>query len=74
MLDTKVIAKYKTLTEPEIKILVVDDKWMASIGQAVKGEMDRISQRLASGLRNLQNATKRHCQHLSTKPERSLIR
>ena len=52
-LDIKVIAKYKILTESEIKVLVVDDKWMATLEQAVKGEMDRISQRLTGRIREL---------------------
>lgn len=52
-LDSKVIAKYKTLTESEIKVLVVDDKWMATLEQAVKGEMDRISQRLTERIKEL---------------------
>jgi type I restriction enzyme M protein len=52
-LDAKVIAKYKALTESEIKVLVVDDKWMATLEQAVKGEMDRISQRLAQRIKGL---------------------
>jgi len=52
-LDEKVIAKYKTLTEAEIKTLVADDKWMATIEQAVKGEMDRISQRLTQRIKEL---------------------
>ena len=52
-LEAKVIAKYKTLTEKEIKILVVDDKWMAAIDVAVKGEMDRISQRLTRRIKEL---------------------
>ncbi|HIH96299.1 MAG TPA: type I restriction endonuclease subunit M, partial [Thermoplasmata archaeon] len=52
-LDTKVIAKYKALTELEIQVLVVDDKWMATLEQAVKGEMDRISQRLTQRVKEL---------------------
>jgi type I restriction enzyme M protein len=52
-LDAKVTAKYKTLSESEIKILLVDDKWMASLKQAVKGEMDRISQRLTQRIKEL---------------------
>lgn len=52
-LDVKVIAKYKTLTEADVKILVVDDKWMAAIESAVNGEMDRISQRLTGRIKEL---------------------
>jgi len=52
-LDAKVITKYKKLTESEIKALVVDDKWVGTIEQAVKGEMDRISQRLTQRIKEL---------------------
>jgi type I restriction enzyme M protein len=52
-LDAKVIDKYITLTESEIKVLVVDDKWMATIEKAVKGELDRISQRLTQRIKEL---------------------
>jgi len=49
----KVIERYKTLTETEIKQLVVDDKWMASIERSVKTEMERISQRLTQRIKEL---------------------
>ncbi|GAB3515897.1 N-6 DNA methylase [Emticicia fontis] len=52
-LDIKVIERYKTLTESEIKQLVVDDKWMASIERSVKTEMERISQRLTQRIKEL---------------------
>ncbi|NOR48634.1 MAG: type I restriction-modification system subunit M [Methanosarcinaceae archaeon] len=52
-LDGKVIDKYKTLTESDIKILVVDDKWVATLEQAAVGEMDRISQRLTQRIKEL---------------------
>lgn len=52
-LDEKIVSKYKTLTEDEIKTLVVDSKWMGRIDQAIKSEMDRISQTLAGRIREL---------------------
>lgn len=52
-LDIKVIERYKTLTEYEIKQLVVDDKWMASIERSVKTEMERISQCLTQRVKEL---------------------
>jgi len=52
-LDIKVITRYKTLTEDEIKQLVVDDKWMATIERSVKTEMERISQRLTQRIKEL---------------------
>jgi len=52
-LDKKLYAKYPTLTEDEIKTLVVDDKWMATIEKAIQTEMDRISQRLTHRIKEL---------------------
>ena len=52
-MDIKVIERYKTLTEEEIKQLVVDDKWMARIERSVKTEMERISQRLTQRIKEL---------------------
>jgi len=52
-LEGKVIARYKTLTEDEIRQLVVDDKWMAVIERSVKSEMERISQRLTQRIKEL---------------------
>ncbi len=52
-LDKKVIERYKTLTETEIKQLVVDDKWMASLERSVKTEMESISQRLTQRIKEL---------------------
>jgi len=52
-LDAKVLAKYKALTESEIKVLVVDDKWMATLERDVKTEMDRINQRLTGRIKEL---------------------
>jgi len=52
-LDKKVFAKYKELTNSEIKRLVVNDKWMVAIEQDVKSDMDRISQRLTQRIKEL---------------------
>ncbi len=52
-LDKKLYAKYPTHTEDEIKTLVVDDKWMASIDTDIHTEMDRISQRLTQRIKEL---------------------
>jgi type I restriction enzyme M protein len=52
-LDKKLYAKYPTLTEDEIKTLVVDDKWMATIEKDIHTEMDRISQRLTQRIKEL---------------------
>jgi type I restriction enzyme M protein len=52
-LNDKLIAKYKALTENDVKTLVVDDKWMATIEHTVKNEMQRISQRLTQRVKDL---------------------
>ncbi len=52
-LITKVAARYGQLTEAEIRTLVVDDKWLASIKAAVQGELDRVSQTLTGRIRQL---------------------
>ena len=52
-LDAQTLAHYARLTEAEIKALVVDDKWLAALGAAVHGEMDRISQNLTRRVREL---------------------
>src|SRR5207237_10477657 len=52
-LEAKLDAKYPTLTEDEIKTLVVDDKWLATIAAAVQGELDRVSQTLTARVRQL---------------------
>ena len=44
---------YPKLGESEVKVLVVDDKWMAAVAGAVHGEMDRISQALTRRVKEL---------------------
>jgi type I restriction enzyme M protein len=52
-LTEQVAAKYPTLTDNEIKSLVVDDKWISTIADAVHGELDLVSQRLTDRIRQL---------------------
>jgi len=52
-LDAKVKAKYATLTVDEVKTLVVDDKWLATLAADVQTELDRVSQALTSRIRQL---------------------
>jgi type I restriction enzyme M protein len=52
-LDLLVYNKYPVLSEAEIKELVVDDKWLAKIGTAVAGEIDRVSLGLTQRVRVL---------------------
>jgi type I restriction enzyme M protein len=52
-LVAKVATKYGTLAEDEIKGLVVDDKWLATLAAAIHGEMGRVSQRLTRRIKEL---------------------
>jgi type I restriction enzyme M protein len=52
-LENKVVAKYPTLTETEIKTLVTDHKWMQTIATAITTEMERVSQALTQRIKEL---------------------
>ena len=52
-LTAKLSARYTALTEDEVKALVVDDKWLATLGAAVQGELSRVSQTLTGRVRQL---------------------
>jgi type I restriction enzyme M protein len=52
-LDAQAYGRYPTLTQAEIKTLVVDDKWLAALDAAVHGEIDRVSQQLTQRVKEL---------------------
>ena len=52
-LDKLAYEKYPSLSADEIKTLVVDDKWVATLAEAVQMELDRVSQTLTSRIRQL---------------------
>jgi type I restriction enzyme M protein len=52
-LEKKVIAQYPKLSVEDIKAIVVDKKWMHSMGQRIRTEMDNISHRLTQRIREL---------------------
>jgi len=52
-LDGKALALYPKLSERDVKALVVDGKWMATVAATVAGEVERISQRLTERVREL---------------------
>ncbi|WP_024972833.1 type I restriction-modification system subunit M [Ralstonia pickettii] len=52
-LDAKAYAQYPKLTVDEIKTLVVEDKWLAALFATVSGELERVSQKLTSRVRDL---------------------
>ncbi len=52
-LHVQVLAKYPKLTEDEIKVLMVDDKWFTAIKAGIDGEVQAVAQRLAGRVREL---------------------
>ena len=52
-LDRLAYGKYPTLTEAEVKTLVVDDKWLPTLTAALQAEVDRVSQTLTGRVRQL---------------------
>jgi len=52
-LDAKVTAQYIKLTKAEVKTLVVDDKWLASLATDVQTELNRVSQALTGRIKEL---------------------
>jgi type I restriction enzyme M protein len=52
-LTEQIAAKYPKLTDDEIKSVVVEDKWMGALADAVHGELDRVSQTLTGRIRQL---------------------
>ncbi|MFP2898592.1 N-6 DNA methylase [Corallococcus sp. 4LFB] len=52
-LAEKAVSKYGKLTKDEIKILVIDDKWLALLAASVQDEIDRMSHMLARRVREL---------------------
>ena len=52
-LDLKVFTKYPTLTDDEVKELVVQDKWFATLNSSVEAEIERVTQQLANRVKEL---------------------
>ena len=52
-LDIKALAKYPTLTEAEVKTIVINDKWLPAVEMTVKTEMERVSQQLTGRIKEL---------------------
>ena len=53
-LDAEVLAHYTTLTEDEIKVLVVEDKWLPKIQSKIESEVQRLTQALAERVQELE--------------------
>ena len=52
-LDQKVLVQYAKLSEVEIKTVVVEDKWFASIQADIQEEVQRLTQRLTGRIKEL---------------------
>jgi len=52
-LDELTLKQYGLLTEAEVRTLVVDKKWLASISALLQAEIDSISQRLTGRIKEL---------------------
>ena len=52
-LDDLTLKQFDLLTEPEIRTLVLDDKWIASLSALMQSEIDAISQRLTGRIKEL---------------------
>ncbi len=53
VLNKKTLDRYGTLTEEEIKSLVIEDKWLAALQGAIDEEVRRVAQRLAGRIKEL---------------------
>ena len=65
-LDEQVLARYGTLTETEIKQLVINDKWFATIQSEIRAEVQRLTQALAERVQELEE---RYAQPLASLAE-----
>jgi len=66
-LDDMAYAKYPELSEDEIKTLVVEDKWLATLDRAIHGEMDRVSQQLTQRVKELAERYERPLSELTVR-------
>lgn len=53
-LDMAVFTQYAKLSESDIKTLIVQDKWLASLQSAVEADIERITQQLANRVKELE--------------------
>ena len=53
-LDLAVFKKYPQLSESDIKILIVDDKWLTTLESNIVAEIERVIQQLANRVKELE--------------------
>lgn len=68
-LDKKLLKKYLELSEEEVKILVVEDKWFNAITEKVVEEQEKISQRLTQRIKELAKRYENTLQELENKTD-----
>lgn len=73
-LDLAVFKHYPSLSEADIKALIVDEKWIATLQGQIEAEIERITQQLANRVQELEKryaesmpAITQSVEHLSTK-------
>ncbi|MNT50400.1 hypothetical protein D3C72_1873190 [compost metagenome] len=64
-LDLAVFSHYPKLTDNDIKILLVQDKWKASLASTLEAEIERVTQRLANRVKELEERYSATLQDLS---------
>ena len=62
-LDRAVVARYPKLTEGEIKQLLVEDKWRASLQAAIEAEIERITSSWPTASRSWRSAIAPPCRN-----------
>ena len=73
-LDAKVLAHYATLTEGEIKTLVVENKWIARVQSAIVSEIQGLAQALAERVQELEERYAQSLLVLEEEVERYRVR
>ncbi len=68
-MDENLYERYKTLTELEIKDLIVDKKWMATVKQTIQVEMSQISQKLTKRIKELAGQYEKPLPELASETE-----
>jgi type I restriction enzyme M protein len=53
-LDLAVFKHYAKLTEADIKTLIVDDKWLATLQANIISEIERVTQQMANRVKELE--------------------
>ncbi|MCX2835183.1 type I restriction-modification system subunit M [Microbulbifer thermotolerans] len=69
-LDLAVFKQYPQLSEAEIKTLIVEDKWLATLRTRIEAEIERITQQLANRVKELEERYAEPLPALSKQVER----